>query len=306
MISNQLALVRREVWEHRSIWITPAAVALVITLLTLAMFVAASKFGDITDMAIIGASNVGDDERRMALLGTLLGYTSVFLIAMWFLSIFYCLDALYAERKDKSILFWRSLPITDAETVLSKLITAMVVIPLVTFAAVAVSHLVNLILISLWINFEGGSAGHLIWGSVPLFDTWLALLIVLLAIPLWLSPLLGWFLFVSAWTKRSPLLTAFLPIAVLPILEYVVFRTHMLWDAILTRLSMQFMPLFSIDPDLIFNEDSFRNLRLDDLSILRLIDLGKFLSSVELWLGLMVCGLFATAAVYVRRYREDT
>jgi len=306
MIGNQLALLRREVWEHRSIWITPAAVALVITLLTLAMFVAASKFGDITDMAIIGASNVGDNERRMALLGTLLGYTSVFLIAMWFLTIFYCLDALYAERKDKSILFWRSLPITDAETVISKLLTAVVLIPLVTFVAVAVSHLVNLILISLWINFEGGSPGHLIWGSVPLFDTWLAMLIVLLAIPLWLSPLLGWFLFVSAWTKRSPLLTAFLPIAVLPILEYVILRTHMLWDAILTRLSMQFMPLFSIDPDLIFDEDNFRNLRLEDLSILHLLDLGKLLSSVELWLGLIVCGLFATAAVYVRRYRDDT
>jgi ABC-2 type transport system permease protein len=306
MISNQLALVRREIWEHRSIWITPAAVALVITLLTLAMFVAASKFGDITDMAIIGASNVGDNERRMALLGTLLGYTSVFLIAMWFLTIFYCLDALYAERKDKSILFWRSLPITDAETVISKLLTAMVLIPLVTFVAVAVSHLVNLILISLWINFEGGSPGHLIWGSVPLFDTWLAMLIVFMAIPLWLSPLLGWFLFVSAWTKRSPLLTAFLPIAVLPILEYVILRTHMLWDAILTRLSMQYMPLFSIDPDLIFDEDNFRNLRLEDLSILHLLDLGKMLTSVELWLGLIVCGLFATAAVYVRRYRDDT
>jgi len=179
-------------------------------------------------------------------------------------------------------------------------------IPLVTFVAVAISHLVNLVLISLWINFEGGSAGHLIWGSVPLFDTWLALFIVLLALPLWLSPLLGWFLFVSAWTKRSPLLTAFLPIAILPILEYVILRTHMLWDAIQTRLSMQHMPLFSIDPDLIFDEDNFRNLRLEDLSILHLLDLGKMLSSVELWLGLIVCGLFATAAVYVRRYREDT
>ena len=306
MMMNQMALVRREIWEHRSIWLTPAAVALVVTLLTLAMFVAASKFGDITDMAIIGASNVGDHERRMALLATLLGYTSVFLIAMWFLTVFYCLDALYAERKDKSILFWRSLPITDAETVISKLLTAMLLIPLVTFAAVAASHLVNLVLISLWINFEGGSAGALIWGSVPLFDTWLALLIVMLAIPLWISPLLGWFLFVSAWTKRNPFLTAFLPIAVLPILEYVILRTHMLWDAIMTRLSMQFMPLFSIDPDLIFDDENFRNLRLEDLSLLKLLDIGKLLSSLELWLGLIVCGLFVTAAIYIRRYRDDS
>lgn len=306
MMMNQLALVRREVWEHRSIWVTPAAVALVVTLLTLAMFVAASKFGEITDMAIIGASTAGDHERRMALLATLLGYTSVFLIAMWILTIFYCLDSLYAERKDKSILFWRSLPITDAETVISKVLTAMVCIPLVTFAAVAVSHLVNLVLISLWVNSEGGSAGHLIWGSVPLFDTWLALLIVLLAIPLWISPLLGWFLFVSAWTKRNPFLTAFLPLAVLPILEYVILRSHLLWDAITARLSMQSMPLFSIDPDLIFDDESFRNLRLEDLSLLKLLDISKLVSSLELWIGLIVCGLFVTAAIYIRRYRDDS
>ncbi|MDH4124172.1 MAG: ABC-2 transporter permease [Gammaproteobacteria bacterium] len=306
MMMNQLALMRREVWEHRSIWVTPSAVAMVVTLLTLAMFVAASKFGDITDMAIIGASSVGDHERRMALLATLLGYTSVFLIAMWILTIFYCLDTLYSERKDKSILFWRSLPITDAETVISKLLTAMLLIPLVTFAAVAASHLVNLVLISLWINSEGGSPGTLIWGSVPLFDTWLALLVVLLAVPLWISPLLGWFLFVSAWTKRNPFLTAFLPLAVLPILEYVILRSHLLWDAITARLSMQSMPLFSINPDLIFDDKSFRNLRLEDLSLLKLLDISKLLSSLELWIGLIVCGLFATAAIYIRRYRDDS
>jgi ABC-2 type transport system permease protein len=207
---------------------------------------------------------------------------------------------------DKSILFWRSLPITDAETVISKLLTAMLLIPLVTFAAVAISHLVNLVLISLWINFEGGSAKALIWGSVPLFDTWLAVLVVMLAIPLWIAPLLGWFLFVSAWTKRNPFLTAFLPIAVLPILEYVILRTHMLWDAIMTRLSMQSMPLFNIDPDLIFDDDNFRNLRLEDFNLLNLLDVSKLLSSLELWLGLVVCGLFVTAAIYIRRYRDDS
>jgi len=306
MIASQIALIRREVWENRSIWVTPASVALVITLLTLASFVAASKFGGAVDIAIIGASNVGDTERRAALMAFLVGNTSVFLIAMWFLMIFYVLDSLYSERKDKSILFWRSLPITDAETVISKLLTAVVLIPLVTFAAVAASHLVNLVLVSVWISSEGGSPGHLIWSSVPLFDTWAAMLTVLLAIPLWLSPLLGWFLFVSAWTKRSPFLTAFLPLAVLPILEYVIFRTTTLWGAILTRISIQKMPLFNIDPERFFDDDSIRHMNLDDLSMLGWLDPGSFLSSANLWLGLVVCGLFATAAIYVRRYRDDS
>lgn len=306
MIANQLALVRREVWEHRSIWVTPAAVALVVTLLTIASFVAASGFGEAKDMAIILASNVSDAERSAALIAFLIGNTIVFLMAMWLLMIFYSLDALNAERKDKSILFWRSLPITDAETVVSKLITAMILIPSVTFVAVAVSQLVNLILMSIWISFEGGSPGHLIWGSLPLFDTWLATLIVLLAIPVWISPLLGWFLFVSAWTKRSPFLTAFLPIAVLPILEYVVFRTSILGDAIVNRFSMKTMPLFDLDVFRFFDDHKFRSAVEEGVSLLALLDPGKFVISLDLWLGLVVCGLFMTAAIYVRRYRDDS
>ena len=306
MIANQLALVRREVWEHRSIWVTPAAVALVVTLLTIASFVAASGFGEAKDMAIILASNVSDTERRAALIAFLIGNTIVFLMAMWFLMIFYSLDALNAERKDKSILFWRSLPITDAETVVSKLITAMILIPLVTFVAVAVSQLVNLILMSIWISIEGGSPGHLIWGSLPLFDTWLATLIVLMAIPFWISPLLGWFLFVSAWTKRSPFLTAFLPIAVLPILEYVVFRTSMLGDAIVNRFSMKTMPLFDLDVFRFFDDHKFRTAVEEGVSLLKLLDPAKFVVSLDLWLGLVVCGLFVTAAIYVRRYQDDS
>jgi len=306
MIAHQLALVRREVWEHRSIWVTPAAVALVVTLLTIASFVAASGFGEAKDMAIILASNVSDTERRAALIAFLIGNTIVFLMAMWFLMIFYSLDALNAERKDKSILFWRSLPITDAETVVSKLITAMILIPLVTFVAVAVSQLVNLILMSIWISIEGGSPGHLIWGSLPLFDTWLATLIVLMAIPFWISPLLGWFLFVSAWTKRSPFLTAFLPIAVLPILEYVVFRTSMLGDAIVNRFSMKTMPLFDLDVFRFFDDHKFRTAVEEGVSLLKLLDPAKFVVSLDLWLGLVVCGLFVTAAIYVRRYQDDS
>ncbi len=306
MIAHQLALVRREVWEHRSIWVTPAAVALVVTLLTIASFVAASGFGEAKDMAIILASNVSDTERRAALIAFLIGNTIVFLMAMWFLMIFYSLDALNAERKDKSILFWRSLPITDAETVVSKLITAMILIPLVTFVAVAVSQLVNLILMSIWISIEGGSPGHLIWGSLPLFDTWLATLIVLMAIPFWISPLLGWFLFVSAWTKRSPFLTAFLPIAVLPILEYVVFRTSMLGDAIVNRFSMKTIPLFDLDVFRFFDDHKFRTAVEEGVSLLKLLDPAKFVVSLDLWLGLVVCGLFVTAAIYVRRYQDDS
>ncbi len=304
MISHQLALVRRELWEHRSIFITPAAVGLVVTLLVITAYVAASGFGGHVDIAIITAQNVGETERRAALMAFLVGITSVFILAAGILTIFYCLDALYAERKDKSILFWRSLPVTDAETVVSKLLTAAFAIPLVTFAAIVVAHLVNLVVSSVFVSIEGGSAARLIWGSVPIFDVWTFFLILLVATPLWLSPFIGWFLFVSAWTKRSPLLTAFLPLLIVPMLEYFILRTTYLWEAIITRTGS--LPLFRIADVSIFDEDSLRDMTADSVSLLALVDLVKFLTHPGFWLGLVVCGLFTTAAIYVRRYRDDS
>lgn len=305
MIRSQPALLRRELWEHRSIYVTPAVVALVMTLLILTGYIFASGYHSVVDIGILAGQNMlGDAERRAALTAFLVGNTVVFILASAVLTIFYCLDSLYAERKDKSILFWRSLPITDAETVISKLLTAVVVIPLVTFGVIVIAHLVNLVLTSMFVSIQGGQAGLLIWKSAPLFDVWAAVLIIMLALPVWFSPFIGWFLFVSAWTKRSPLLTAFLPLVLVPMLEYFIIRTHLIGTAIESRFSG--IPIFSgIDPEVFFDEEAFAS-RADAVSLLGFIDIGKFLTSPAMWAGLVVCGLFATAAIYVRRYRDES
>ena len=309
MINQQLALVRREIWEHRSIWVTPAAVAAVVSLLVIATVVAASAFGEAmnTDFSRIFDMTAPENVRRAGLAAWLVGNSMIFVIAMWFLTIFYCLDALYAERRDKSILFWRSLPITDAETVISRLLVVFVAIPLATFAAIIVAHLLSLIILSIWALTEGASPGRMIWGAVPLFDTWAAILSLLLGLMIWQAPLFGWFLLVSAWAKRGPLLRAVLPIAMLPILEYIVFRSWNLGEAILYRLRMDAIPLFdgmkrmshSID------EHELKSMLTENLSLVAWLDYGAFFSSLQVWLGVIVCGVFVSGAVYLRRYRDD-
>ena len=308
MINQQIALVRREVWEHRSIWVTPVAVASVITLLAVAMVVAIGAFGEAmnADLGKIADMTAPENMRRAALAGSLIGNTMLFVVAMWFLIIFYCLDALYAERKDKSILFWRSLPITDAETVISKLLVVFLAIPIATFAAVVVSHLLNLIILTIWLATEGANPGRMIWGAVPLFDTWAAVLTFLIALPIWMAPLIGWLLFVSAWAKRGPLLRAILPIAMLPVLEYIVFRSWNLGEAILTRLSIYPMPIFDKMKTAGFDEDELHSMLTENLSLVSWLDYGSFFTSLEVWVGLIVCGLFAGGAIYLRRYRDDS
>ena len=305
MITNQIALIRRELWEHRSIYIAPAVVAVVMSLAIIAFIVGISTFNKEIDVAIFGASNLaGDAERRAVLTGFFVGTSWVYVITLAILTVFYCLDSLYAERKDRSILFWRSLPTTDAETVVSKLLTAAIVLPLVFSLAIMLTNLVNLIMLSIWVAMRGGDVLHLIWGSVAVLDNWFAALVVLVASGLWMSPFIGWFLFVSTFAKRMPLVMAFIPPVVLGFLEYFVFRTTHFAHAVGGRGDLR--PLFhDMDVEQFFDEERLK-VNEEAISLLGHLDIGGFLASPSLWTGLIVCGLFVTAAIYVRRYRDES
>ena len=305
MIGHQLALIKREIWEHRSIYVTPIAIAVVVSLVSLAGMVTVSAFDKEVNIALFGATNIaGDAERQAALTVFFLGTSWVFLFAVAILTTFYSLDSLYAERKDKSILFWRSLPITDAETVISKLLTAVFVLPLFTVAAIIVTHLVNLVITTGWVIVKGGNAAHLVWGSVALFDNWAAALIVTVASAIWMSPFIGWFLFVSAFTKRSPLLMAFMPLIIVPIIEWIFFRSKIFASAVFGRGEV--IPLFrEMDIEHFFDEERMQ-VNEELVSLLAHIDVGKFLLSPSVWVGMVVCGILVTAAIYVRRYRDES
>ena len=128
MIQTQFALIQRELWEHRAIYVAPIVIAVIVSLMLVAGQVAVSAFDQAIDIVILGATNLGDNERAAAVTLMMTATSPMFLITMWIMTIFYALDSLYAERKDRSILFWRSLPVTDAETVVSKLLIALIVI----------------------------------------------------------------------------------------------------------------------------------------------------------------------------------
>jgi len=305
MIGNQLALIRRELWEHRSLYVVPCVVAIVIVLVEITGQTAVSAFGKHIDMALLGATNIGVNERAAVISALMAVMSSLFVIEMWILTIFYSLDSLYAERKDKSILFWRSLPITDAETVISKLLTALVVIPLITLAVIAVTHLLVLLITSIWVGMRGANAWHLIWDAVPLVDNWAATFILLLALAIWLSPFVGWFLLVSSYTRRSPLLMAMLPIILLPMLERSILKSTLLFDALFVRSGK--IPIYKdVDLEGLFDEKMFQIASADGISIVSMLDVGGFLASPGLWAGIIVCGLFTTAAIYVRRFRGES
>ena len=167
MIQSQIALIRRELWEHRAIYVMPLVIALLVSLISITGQVTVSGFDHAVDIGILAGTNLGENERSAAISVLMISLSSTFVFAMWILITFYALDALYAERKDRSILFWRSIPVTDFDTVLSKLVTALLIIPLVSFAIIAATHLIVLLTTSVWLAARGANAWHMIWAAAP-------------------------------------------------------------------------------------------------------------------------------------------
>jgi ABC-2 type transport system permease protein len=306
MIQNQLALIRRELWEHRAIFVTPIVIGLILSvgvLVTEGMMAAHTAE---VDLSIAAASNIAHESHRSAVVNGFLVVPSVIIfIGMSVTVMFYSLDSLYAERKDMSILFWRSLPITDAETVISKVLTAGLVIPLVSFVVIIVTQLVSMILTSIWITIEGGNAVHLIWAPASLLSLWAATLAAMLSLSLWFAPFLGWFLFVSAFAKRMPLLLAALPIVLLPMFENWIFGSRLLFDAFFIRTIEPFRDAIEAAKEQIEITENFR-VSAFITDPWQAFDFGAIISKPNFWAGLVVCAIFVTAAIYVRRYRDES
>src|SRR5438132_9605271 len=140
-------------------------------------------------------------------------------------AVFYCLDALHGERRDRSILFWKSLPVSDLITVVSKASIPLLVLPLLTFAITVVTQFIMLLLSTVVLLGSGLSVSTL-WSHVSLFQMSLALFYHLLVVHgLWYAPIFGWLLLVSALARRAGFLWAALPPLAIGVVEKIAFNT---------------------------------------------------------------------------------
>ncbi|XOV89546.1 MAG: hypothetical protein ACFHX7_06585 [Pseudomonadota bacterium] len=133
------------------------------------------------------------------------GVGAPLLVVLWFVVLFYLLGTLYDDRRDRSILFWKSMPVSDAMTVFSKLVTALVLVPGIYFALVALIQVVLLVITCL--SALGGTFD--VWEAlvVPanLGSRWLELVGFHLLTIIWCLPFYAWILLVSARADSVPL-----------------------------------------------------------------------------------------------------
>ena len=275
--------VRRELWENRSIYVAPLIVAAVVLF---GSFVGSFHLPGRRRLAMLL-----DPAQRRAAIELPYDIAAMMLILTAFVvGVFYCLDALYGERRERSILFWKSLPVSDLTTVLSKATIPLVLLPLISFLVIVGTQF-SMMLISSAALMPSGLAGTT-WTNFNLFQQSLILLYSLIVIALWHAPIYGWALLISGWARRATFLWAVLPFLAIGVLEKIAFDTTHFLTILKNRLFGAADTAFAFQPH--------RGVAVD--SLVQLTP-GRYLATPGLWIGLAFAAAFVAIAVRQRRYR---
>jgi ABC-2 type transport system permease protein len=278
--------VRRELWENRSITLAPLAVSAIVLFASLISTISLPR-------RIRSFSGLDDPAAHAVLVGHFGVAPAPIMFVTFLVAIFYCLDALHGERRDRSILFWKSLPVSDLTTVLAKAIIPFAVLPLIAFV-LSLWTLAALLLVSTAVLLATGVSPGALWAELPLVQQPLVMLYGLTVHVLWFAPIYGWLLLASAWARRMPVLWAALPPFALALVERIAFHSTHVVTLLKYRVTGAMTEAFAVGPRAsgqVFD-------RLTQL------DPARFLSAPGLWIGLAFAVACLAAAVRLRRERE--
>jgi len=272
--------IKREFWENRSLYFVPLAVAV--------LFLAGSLIGLMhSSVQMHAGMSVHGEAVQVHSMVALVIMGATLLVTM-----FYCIDALYSERRDRSVLFWKSLPVSDLTTVLAKATIPILIMPLLMFA-VTVFTQAALLLFGSVATLARGQSVPALWSNLHFFQSSYILFFHLLAIHgLWYAPIYCWLLMVSAFAPRAPITWAVLPPLAVIVLEKIAFHTSYLGNLLAYR--------FCGSPP---RQAPFIGPPMD-MDSLTLADVGRFFIDPGLWAGFVAAAVFLALAVWLRRSRE--
>jgi ABC-2 type transport system permease protein len=272
----------REFWENRYLYIAPLAVA--------AVFLFGFLISSIHSPGQLRALLALDSTHQHGHISGPFDISAALLMGTAILmSAFYSAEALHGERRDRSILFWKSLPVSDVTTVLVKASIPLLILPVIVSAITAVLYLLMLLLSSTVLLATGGNVAML-WAQLPILQmSLLTLYHLLTAHALWPAPVYCWLLLVSGWARRATFLWAALPIVAIGGLEKLAFNTSHFANLVGSRFIGSTAPIASTD---VFPTDPMTH-----------ITPAQFLSAPGLWIGLVIAAIFLAAAIRLRRYQ---
>ena len=278
-------LMRRELWENRSVFLAPLAVAAV---LLLGSMVNAIGLPD-------AFRNLPADpaKRHIAIVTPYSIAVAPMMFATFLVGMFYSIDALYGERRDRSILFWKSLPVSDLRTVLAKAGVPLLVLPAVAVVLGIVTQAALILFSSALLLINGLSVATL-WREFNFLEEPVVMLYGMAVHSLWYAPIYGWLLLVSAWARRAPWLWALLPPFTISAVEVVGMNSTRFFSWLQYRWTGTMTTAFRLEGE----QGAIPIVYLPQLTPVR------FLTTPGLWFGLLFAAACVAAAVRLRRSRQ--
>ena len=317
-MNRLMALLKREYWENQGAFrTTPLVVGGIYIILTLMFLITFSHFDNefqsLKELTrFLSQTDVG--LRGEVIYGVAVAvFPSLFTLVLAFVVFFYLLGSLYDDRKDRSILFWKSLPASDTLTLGSKLLSAMVIAPLIFWVIYVLTYIVITLIFSVVMLSLGENPWTLFLSLGSPFKAWSMVLLSYMAQSIWALPLYGWLMLVSSFAPRIPLLFAVLPPVVVAVLQ--------IWIEFLQTFTLK-KNLFGVIGEWVANSPlilSADNHGDDKLSVSLGIPLtdtfgheatvGNILArlfSTHMLIGLAVAAVFLGTALWLRRRATES
>jgi ABC-2 type transport system permease protein len=235
-------------------------------------------------------------------------------IALFVVVFFYALGALYNDRADRSVLFWKSLPLSDTSTVLAKVAAGLVVAPALAVLGMIALQLGFLILMTLYAAIHGINALPYLWSPTHLVAMWIKLAVLIPVNALWALPTMGWLLLCSSYARSKPFLWAvMLPIVAgvmiswMQLMQSFSLQSGWFWRHVVGRL------LLSLIPESWINLDSLRALEHANadpgIALGNLLSFGSIadqFASPNFLVGVAAGVAMIAAAIWLRRSRIES
>jgi ABC-2 type transport system permease protein len=317
-VTTLWTLMRRELWE------SPGAFKWApIIILGLSMFfivfglILGSRFDNemaFTLDAIRQFSEIPADQKRLFVTGALFSTSTIFFQVLLIVLLFYLSSCLYDERKDRSILYWKSLPVSDTMTVASKVLTACLLAPAVYLAAVFVTQILVLLIASGYGLMAGVNPITEFWLPASLPKLWLVMAVGLVIQGLWLLPIYAWLVFCSSWAPRVPILVAVAVPAVIALLQHSwsLLTSFTLPGVnigliILKRLGSGILPSnIGLEVESSGNELDFSDVEFHEGLFMSFSNSFDYLLRPGMWVGLAIALVLLAGAIWFRRRATDT
>jgi ABC-2 type transport system permease protein len=301
-----VGLVKRELWEHPVLYVGPAAANAFFALTTLVLVVRGIGTEENLRNIVSGLNMAGDTAIEVARNLLLASPIAVVFAVTIFVGYFYFIDCLYAERKERSILFFKSMPVTDTLTVMSKLFSGAIILPVLSVSAFIITQLCVMVISSVALALTGGEPSML-WNVSSLTQNWVFAFYVLLSAVLWFGPFIGFLLLASAWAKRSAFLWSLSPLLLMHV-ESILPGPNYFGRIVLGHLRGYFGAAFSTDIEIAGSTPGAiaRSMESGPRHVVELADPIGLLAEPGLWIGGVVATAFVAGAIWLRRNRDDS